>query len=174
MLNIALTNRSKYTKGQLIYTWLELPFDDEELEKALKEIELSPNAKNEEYFISDFDTDIDYLKIAEKQDIYELNDLIKEYEHLDEYEQENVKALINADHNLEDAVTLVKNGQTILYKLNNRAELAEELLNEGYFGDINDHLISYIDFDKLGYDIYLGLLGGTFYEVDAGIIYIQY
>ncbi len=52
MLNIALTNRSKYAKGQLIYTWLELPFDDEELKKALKEIELSPNAKNEEYFIN--------------------------------------------------------------------------------------------------------------------------
>ena len=63
MIKIALTNLGKYNEGYLVYTWLDLPCSDEELQKAKDEIGI--NEMYEEWFITDFEADIPGFKVEE-------------------------------------------------------------------------------------------------------------
>jgi len=40
-----------------------------------------------------------------------------------------------------------------IYHVESMKELAEQLVDEGLFGDIPDHLASYIDMDVIAYDL---------------------
>lgn len=91
---IALTNLGKYNEGELVFTQLSVPFTSEELEKAFDEIEVAPNTEYEEYFISDYETDIKGLEIHEYENLDELNDLLERIESLDAYEVEVLEAIL--------------------------------------------------------------------------------
>lgn len=62
MLNIYITNLGKYNEGELIGEWAELPVNEEELQEILNRIGI--NEEYEEYFITDFETDIEGLEIS--------------------------------------------------------------------------------------------------------------
>lgn len=94
MINIAITNLGKYNEGELIFKWLELPFSEEEFVAALSEIGI--NDEYEEYFISDYETDLD-MKIGEYENITKLNELAETLDSLDKDELEQLKALIEVD-----------------------------------------------------------------------------
>lgn len=94
MINIAITNLGKYNEGELIFKWIELPFSEEEFDAALSEIGI--NDEYEEYFISDYETDLD-IKIGEYENITKLNELAETLDSLDKYELEQLKALIEVD-----------------------------------------------------------------------------
>src|SRR5690606_22133512 len=97
------------------YEWLDLPFnDDEELEEVLQAIGIDDEAY-EEYFITDYETDIIGLEINEYTNIYWLNDLIAQYEALHEYDQKKVQAAMEYfGYNLEEALERLDN--LILYE----------------------------------------------------------
>lgn len=78
MLNIYLTNLGKYNEGELIGEWVKLPCDD--FEVVLKRIGISDEPDEngryyEEYFITDYETDVSGLQIGEYDDLDELNEL---------------------------------------------------------------------------------------------------
>ena len=79
MINIALTNLGKYNEGELVYKWLSLPFTDEELQETLENIGI--NEYYEEYFVSDYEFDIDY-NIGEYPDLKKLNELFEEIDYI--------------------------------------------------------------------------------------------
>lgn len=56
MLKIFLTNLGKYNEGELVGEWISLPVSEEELE-AVKE-RIGINEQYEEWFITDYETDI--------------------------------------------------------------------------------------------------------------------
>lgn len=92
MIKIFLTNLGKYNEGHLIGKWVELPVDS--FTPILKEIGI--NEQYEEYFISDYETDIKGLKIEEYEDLKKLNKFAEECEDFDEWDLAKLGAMLKA------------------------------------------------------------------------------
>lgn len=169
MLKIALTNLGKYNEGELIYKWLDLPATQEEIDKALEAIGID-GEEYEEYFITDYETDIEGLKVGEYANLETLNELAERYENLNVYEQEAVAAVIEAEgYDLEEALDIVEDGRYCFYKGQDLEGVAYDLVEEGCFGDITDDLKKYIDYSAIARD--LGFDGYS--ETKYGVIRID-
>jgi hypothetical protein len=78
-IRIALTNLGKYNEGELLYTWLDLPATDEEISEAFEEIQVAPNTRYEEHFISDYEAP---FEIGEYANIERLNEVAEVLENV--------------------------------------------------------------------------------------------
>ena len=156
---IALTNLGKYNEGNLVFEWLELPFTDQELEKTLEKIGI--NEQYEEYFISDYETDIEGLKFGEYENIEELNDLITEYERLDEEEQNKIAAIIESEEiSLKEAMDCLEDIE-LIPDVKNDYDLGYYWVEESGCYDTKSlgNLVNYIDYESFGKDIRLDEAG---------------
>lgn len=171
MLKIALTNLGKYNEGCLVYKWLDLPATEDEIQEAKDAIGI--NEEYEEWFITDYETDIEGLKVDEYEDLEFLNQLIEQYEDLDEYDQKAVQAIMEANGcDLEDALGIFHDGNYCFYpSCDSLEDLAYEMVEEGLFGNLKDmgNLVNYIDYERLGRD--LGFDG--YAETKYGVIRID-
>lgn len=152
-VKIALTNLGKYNEGKLVFTWLELPCTDEELEAAKTKIGI--NDQYEEYFISDSDSDISGLEIGEYESIDDLNTLLDEYNSLDESDQQKIEAIIEADSmSLKEAMECV-NDIEFIPDVNNDDDLGVYWVEESGCYDLKamGNLANYIDYEKFGRDV---------------------
>ena len=149
---IALTNLGKYNEGNLVFEWLELPYTDQEFEKTLDKIGI--NKQYEEYFISDYETDIEGLKIGEYENIEELNDLITEYERLDEEEQNKIAAIIESEEiSLKEAMDSLDDIE-LIQDVKNDYDLGYYWIEESgcYDTKAMGNLARYIDYESFGRD----------------------
>lgn len=55
MFKVFITNLGKYTEGKLVGKWLDLPCNN--ITEELKSIDIRPNSKYEEAFITDYEND---------------------------------------------------------------------------------------------------------------------
>jgi antirestriction protein len=169
MLKVALTNLGKYNEGELVYQWLELPATDEEIVRAMWAIGMD-GEEYEEYFISDYETDIEGLEVGEYENLDELNSLVERYEDLGEYDQEAVQAIMEAEgYNFEESLDKVEQGYFTFYSGQSLEDVAYEMVDEGLFGDIADNLKNYIDYEAIARDIRLD----GYSETKYGVICIQ-
>ena len=154
-LNVALTNLGKYNEGELIFKWLELPATDEEIEAAFKYILVADGTEYEEYFITDYETDIPGLEIGEYTNILELNKKMEELSNLKDFEIEELQAILESQGGtLEDALEIHQKGNFIFYSgVNSFEELAEIFVDDGLFGEISENLKNYIDYEAIGRDL---------------------
>lgn len=53
MFKVFITNLGKYTEGELVGKWLDLPCNN--ITEELKSIDVRPNSKYEEAFITDYE-----------------------------------------------------------------------------------------------------------------------
>ncbi len=134
MIKIYLTDLAAYNSGYLIGEWIELPLEENELNEKLQNIlkkggEIC-NEKHEEYFITDYESDI--LDIEEYSNIYDLNNQAQKLSDLNDYELKIVKFLLNEglSNNVEEAIENIEN--VILYEDQNLEDLAYELVEELY------------------------------------------
>jgi len=153
--SIALTNLGKYNEGELIFTWLSLPATDEEIEKAFEKIGVGDDTGYEEYFITDYETDIPNFKINEYENLSQLNEQMEELSNLQECEKEEVEAIIEATGNsLEEAIKTQQSGDFTYYsEVHSIEELAEIFVDDGLYGDIPENLTNYIDYEAIGRDL---------------------
>ena len=158
MLRIFLTNLGKYNEGRLIGEWVELPCTDNELEAVKERIGISDGPDEngnyyEEWFITDYETDIYGVEIGEYDNLDKLNKLAETLENLDEYEKEIVEAMISEGYTLEDAIDSKDN--CIVYSdCEDMADVAEEYAGEtGLLNSIPENLRSYFDFEAFGRDM---------------------
>lgn len=151
-LKVALTNLGKYNEGKLIFEWLELPTTDEEIQKAFDEIGVAEGTEYEEYFITDYDTDIEGLKVGEYENLSNLNETMDDLSRLQDYEIEEVEAIMEAQGvSLEKALEIQQEGDFIYYSgVESFEDLAEMFVDEGCFGEIPENLQYYIDYEKIG------------------------
>ena len=152
-IKIALTNLGKYNEGELIYTWLNLPATGNEIDKAFKEISVAEGTQYEEYFISDYETGIPGFKIEEYENLRQLNEQIREFSNLDEWEQEEVSAVMEAGSydSLTEAIDYQKEGSHIYYSgVTSFEELAQQFVDDGCFGEIPEAIENYIDYEAIG------------------------
>ena len=173
MMNIALTNLGKYNEGFLIGEWVDLPVSDEELKAVFDRIGISdkPDAYGryyEEYFITDYETDIEGLKIGEYESISRLNEIAEQLEDVDE---EQFAAAYNYACNLEEAIDILDD---VMYVTTPDIWESEEEAVGYYYAkecgclNIPEEIENYFDFEAYGRDI---MLNGSFYTAESGAIY---
>lgn len=162
MLSIFLTNLKKYNEGQLVGQWIDLPCDD--LESVVVEVS---GQNGDEVFISDYSTELD-LKIGEYEPLEHLNELARQYEDLEEWQQDTVKAYLEASGDtLQDLESALEHYEDCtFYPGYDLEDVARELVNECY--DLPEIAQRYFDYAAFAHD--LGYDGYT--EVSNGVIYI--
>lgn len=158
MLKIYLTNLGKYNEGELVGEWVELPCTDAELEAVKERIGISDEPDEngnfyEEYFITDYETDISGLEVGEYDNLDELNELAETLDNLDEYDLEIVNAMISEGYTLEDAMGR-KDDCMIYWNCHDMEDVAMEYAEEtGLLSSIPENLRSYFDFEAFGRDM---------------------
>ncbi len=169
MLRIFLTNLGKYNEGELVGKWIDLPTENG-FDEHLEEIGISDEPDEngiyyDEYFITDYETDIDGLEIGEYDNIEELNELAEELDGLDDHDLEVISALCSDGYDLEEALDK-KDDCMIYYDCSDMEEVAEQYAEEvGLLDSIPENLRYYFDFEAFGRDM---KIEGHFIFTDEG------
>ena len=158
---IYITNLAKYNEGRLVGKWVDLPLEESDLEKQIKEV----LGNDEEAFITDYES---AFKIEEYESPYKLNEFVEQLDELDDCDQQKVFYLI--DHiGCDREEALEKHEDVTFYAGQTLEDVAEELIEDGCFGEIPENIRNYIDYEKLARD--LGIDG--YHETDKGVFLYQ-
>lgn len=151
MIRIYLTNLGKYNEGHLIGEWVDLPISEEELQKVLDRIGI--NEEYEEYFITDYETDLEGIEIGEYSNLEDLNEMAETLESLDNDEKEVVDAIMSEGYSLDEA--LEKKDDCMVYcDCSDMEDVAREYAEQtGLLDSIPENLQSYFDFEAFGRDM---------------------
>lgn len=149
LISIFITNLGKYNEGELIGEWVNLPATEEELDEVYNRIGI--NEEYEEVFITDYETDIDGLKIDEYDNILELNEIAKDLETLDGYDLEKIGAIMEAHGlTLREAIDDIDN--YTYYSEMTLEDLAYELVEEM---NLPEFAQRYFDYEAFARDLEL-------------------
>ena len=163
---IFLTDLAAYNEGYLVGKWITLPISDMDWTMALSEVltegeHISGSADHEEWFITDSCAE---FAIDEYSDIDTLNKQAEIYSNVDDDDLIKIKYL-EEYHGYNTFDTIDKLDDVELYIDMNLQELAEQLIDEGCFGDIPESIASYIDYSAVARD-----LSYDYDEVDHNIL----
>ena len=148
---IYLTDLQAYNEGALVGKWITLPCENihDELKEILKEGEIvAGSANHEEYFITDSESP---FEINEYSSLDKINELAELFEDLDETEIKKIKFLEWQGETTEQALEHIEDVE--IYENMDLKEVAESFVDEGYYGEINESIINYIDFDSIARDL---------------------
>ena len=166
MLKIYYTNLGKYNEGILSGEWITLPASDEELDALRKRT--GYDEAHEEYFITDYESSIENLKVEEFDDIEYLNELAE----LIEQEPEKVEALLYFGFNTPEEI---REHMDDLYYCTTPTGCESDEEAIGYYYaeevgclDIPENIKSYFNYEAYGRDI---MIEGNFYTASNGDIY---
>jgi antirestriction protein len=178
MLKIYLTDLAAYNNGFLIGEWVSLPLDPAKLTYKIREIlvegqlQCKSSQHHEEWFITDYEweDDLSLLKVDEYADVFALNDLVDELSSLDEHELLQVQFLLYEGYDMRYSIDNHDDVSIYDYRSSNSFKdvyelLAEDLVDEGCFGEIPANLINYIDYSAIGRD-----LSFDYTEFDHGLL----
>lgn len=183
-INIFLTNLGKYNEGELVGEWVALPTTKENLFQVMKRIGIGSKdtfgQPYEEWFISDYDCEIDYLIrcLGEYENLNELNYLAAKIEDLDEYDFKIFESVLEYDggagiRGAADVIDVIENLDCYcLYDgAYNERDLGLYLLEESGFYNLDElgNLRNYIDYEAFGRDYSFetegGFVNGGYLEV---------
>lgn len=165
MLKINVTNLKKYNEGALVGEWVSLPCED--IEEVLEKIS---NSGKDELFISDYETDINGLKVAEYEDILQLNEIAEEIEEMREDELIALQAYLEQYANdMEQALDEVRQGNyRIYYNCDNMEDVAYQVVNDcGLLDGVPEEVKIYFDYEAYGRDMEIN---GTFIQIDNSFV----
>ena len=170
MLRIYFTNLGKYNEGTLQGEWLELPCTSEELD-AVKE-RIGINAQYEEWFITDYETDIEGVEVGEYSNIDELNELAEQLEELEEDGKKAIQACLLDGYTFAEALEKVNNGDYCIYwDCDNMTDVAYEVVEQcGYLQNVPEQVARYFDYEAFGRDLDIE---GKFYNIDGDMVEIH-
>lgn len=108
-----VTNLGKYNEGELVGEYLKFPTTTEEVQALFKRIGVD-GVRYEEFFLTDFESDIDDLTdyMGEYENIDELNHLACLISELDEGDLEKFKAVLFSGEfsgGVKDLINLTQN-----------------------------------------------------------------
>ena len=171
MLNIFINTWGNYNEnGADGGEWITLPMDAGDLEKTLDRIAENMQDFDLEWFVNDYEwtTEIEPREIGEHENITELNEWIGELDSLNEWDQKEIAAAMEAwGYSFEEAMDKQQSGYFTFYPNMDLNEVAEELVNECYFTkDTPDILTRYFDYEAFARD--LGFDG--YEETSLGVI----
>ncbi len=148
-IRIWLGNLAKYNEGRLIGAWLSLPMDEEALRAAIAVI----LGADEEWLLNDFECDIPGLRneIHEHSDPIELNKIAESVAELDEFALLQMGHLLELGYKFDEAIE--KYEDVTVYQGMRIIDVAEELVQDGCFGEIPESIAPYIDYEKIARDL---------------------
>ncbi len=151
MIKIYLTNLGKYNEGELVGEWIEMPISEEELQEVFKRIGI--NEEYEEFFITDYECDIEGVKIGEYESIEKLNEIAEAFEDINEHESIIIQAMLSEGYSLEDAIE--KKDDCMMYpNCEDMEDVAREYAEQvGLLDGIPENLQNYFDFEAFGRDM---------------------
>lgn len=162
-MEIYLTDLQAYNEGHLVGKWLTLPVSKFELAQALSEVlnegeTISGTEEHEEYFITDYEAEI---AIDEYDDIYKLNELAEAMENYDADDYLKLKLLAYEGYNEREVVLNgLDNYDVEIHDYSSNTSftdayelLAQDLVEEGLFGDVPKQFEYYIDYSAIGRDL---------------------
>ena len=166
-MKIFITDLEAYNQGHLVGQWFTLPMGEDSLCECNEEV-LYQGRKvcedehhHEETFITDWECD--YMDIEEYSDIYKLNQIAEDLESLEPFDVKRYTALRGHGYSHEEAL---KDYEDVdLYEDTTLTELAEQFVDEGLFGEINEGIKNYIDYEAIARD-----LSYDYNEVDGDIL----
>ena len=94
-IKIFLTNLGKYNEGELVGKWVNVE-SDTDWTKELEEIGVKEGSDYEEYFITDWESDITGLEVGEYESLSHLSNIMEEIECLDESDEAELQAILEA------------------------------------------------------------------------------
>lgn len=158
MLNIFINTWGNYNEnGADGGEWVRLPMDADELEEKLNEIAEAMNDADPEFCIHDYEwlTEIELRDISEMESIADLNEELNEYSDLDEWDQKEIAAAMEAwGYDFAEAYEKQQRGCFAFYANMDLEEVAEELVNECYFTkDTPDIFTRYFDYEAFARDL---------------------
>lgn len=163
MLKVFVTNLGKYNEGQLIGEWLNLPADKIAIKRLKERIEIG--RYYEEIFITDYETDIDGLKVGEYDNLNELNEMAETLNDLDESDREIIEAIMSEGYSLTEAIEM-KDDVLMYYDVYDMTDVAYQYVDEcGFLNNEPDFLRNYFDYEAYGRDM---ALEGTFIFTNNG------
>ena len=166
MLKIYIANLGKYNEGELVGKWVELPCEN--LGEVLKEIGVVDGTAYEEYAIHDYESDIEGLEIGEYDNIFSLNEIAEKLNELLGYDKKWLEAYLAASgEGLLTALEQFENYSSF-YEDMTLKDVAEELVSNGYFGDIPDYIVNYIDYAAIARDLNCD----SYFETKQGVIHL--
>lgn len=159
MLRGYITNYGKYNEGQLIGKWIDFPISKDELEEVKKSIGI--NEQYEEWFFTDWESDICDPQLGECEDIDDINELAKD---LEMENSEIIAAIVEATKvDIIQALNMVDD--VVFYENMTLEDVAYNLMEECY--ELPEIAQRYFDYAAFARD--LGFDGYT--EVSNGVIY---
>ena len=168
-----ITNLGKYNEGELIGEWIDFPIDEDDLEEVLEKIGID-GENYEEYFFTDYDTDIKAnLDISEYEDIDNLNEFGELLQNIDSYQEDLVNAIVyNYGHEFNYILELLQNiDDQELIDVDNDEDLGYYIIDNIYGGveqlDRNT-LERYFDYEGYGADV-----ANDYSETPYGYLYIR-
>ena len=175
MFEAYITNLGKYNEGELCGEYLKFPTTTEEVQALLSRIGID-GVLYEEYFITDYETEIEglYDLLGEYESIDELNYLATLLKDLDEYELEKFVGAIDYGEytrSVKDLINLTQNlDNYIIYpNVENEEDLGRFYIEELSALEIPDNMQNYFDYEAYGRDISLNS-SGMFSEKCEGYI----
>lgn len=171
MLRIYLTNLGKYNEGALIGEWVELPCDD--FSPVFERIGISEEPDEngnyyEEYFITDYESDVPGLRIGEYDNLEELNRLAEIIEDVPE------KVEVLKYFGYTESEEIREHLDDVVYVTTPEGFESDEFAVGYYYAkecgciDIPENVEPYFDFEAYGRDI---MIEGSFYKTENGDIY---
>ncbi len=167
MIRIYITNLGKYNEGILMGEWVTLPADEDTLEGVYARIGI--NEQYEEIFITDSETDIDYLEIEEFTSIDYLNEIAEQTDLFDEYELWALSAFLMNGKKLDSAIESVNDGEYTIYEgCSDMTDVAYHLVDElDMLSNCPENLARYFDYEAFGRDIGIE---GSYYQVNGCMV----
>ena len=169
MLRIYLTNLGKYNEGMLVGEWVDLPVSEEELEKVFNRIGI--NDEYEEYFITDYESDIDGVKVGEYENIDDLIELAEALEDLDSEEENVLSVMLEDGCTFEEALEKIKDRDyMVYYNCDSMEDVAYQVVEEsGLLDGVPEKVARYFNYEAYGRDLEIE---GTFYQINNAYIEI--
>lgn len=158
MLNIFVNTWGNYNEnGADGGEWISLPMDEDELKGELKRISEAMGDFDPEYAIHDYEwtTVEDLWDIGEYTNILTLNEELNDLGILDEYEQQEIMAAVEAfGYDFKEAYERQQRGCFIFYGGMDLSEVAEEMADEWLNSKtIPDFIRRYFDYDAFARDL---------------------
>lgn len=137
--------------------WLTLPMDGKELKEKIASFGFGER----EYEIVDMEVETEFHSYLEGyRDVYHLNQIMQRVR---EYEQNNqlrllLSAICYTEGDFEHAFRLIESGDYFYYEdVYDEKSLGYAIVDSGVFGEIDDYLKGYLDYEAIGRDfIYEG------------------
>lgn len=169
-LKAYITNLGRYNEGDLVGEWVKFPIDEDDFEEVLKRIGIGSNDEfgqpYEEWFVTDYDSDIDVSSILGEYPQYdEIQEVAEKLE--DVYDDMDVfNGILELTGDFDEAYNVYTNGDYSFYEgVQDNDDLGRAVVD--MYGSISElskeTLENYFDYEAYGRDIDIESTG-TFTE----------